>query len=1011
MTGDAVCALFGNLMAGPARPWYLQLMKSTRTSWTELMDQFRVHYCGKGVTMVSRYYHASKHVDETPLEYLYRLNVAGMRAKIRYSDGMSKEKREHVELFISTLGAQEQELASRLTLIEVPDTATLEKKLRAAVHAVQIASDDYDSGREGDSDDDQICDQDRDDEERAKMFVTGHAPQQENARRDFETGGSVHDRPTCRHCGSHRHSEGDCWGLLTCQKCAGQHPPDRCLRACTSPHAVHAAGKCSLEEFFNQLHKWYKQAKIPGKLNNRMAVLLLDTGAEVSILDTTFAREVGCQIDTSVTQEGRNVLQVGKTRVKVTLAANMVYYMNLWVGDLVDQNAIFGMNFMVPAGVQIDTADGTACLPDEVRIQIIGRRPLYGSRMRPVTIPSLIRIAAGQTYDVPLRPEKNAPRLWMTRGATRVTSLIKAPVRRRTYLRVTSIGEKSTVLGAHTTIGWRTPIDAVPRAFGIVQPGSRKYDEWQNLVYGATSDVNDEAIFQETSGPMAERREYADPQAILGQKEKPGNSQGEGQGRKVAAIPTVSREDNTESTDAVKIRGALSLQLEHGPRLSTEPEHGPRGDAEPEYGPHLRMGSELFAEDEDAEMAVLLEVPLTTEGKIGDLKIGRPEGVDPDEATEMEERLRHIVWKKRKWLIGKGDTLPPAAKGVICDIDVGNTRPVAQRVRKFSSQFREKLANMFQGLLSARMIRASKSPWASPIVVIVKKNGVDIRLYLLEDLDKYRWYCSLDMVSGFWVVPMSDRARLISSFIKPFGLFEWLRMPFGLCNAPQIYQSLIDNALYGFWKLSPTEDTRDVFKDGVPSKHGIRSVRGRRSYIDDILIGGKSWDDLCEKVERLLEVSENGLGAKPKILEALAALDFPRTQKGLQSFLGSLNYYHRFIPAFAIFATALYSLSASDFEERATNPEMRDVEKGNHTERAFATLRSKIAATPMIKHFDADRQPVVIVSASDWAVLTQEHDGIYMPVKFTRQTLKPNELNYNITEKEILALLRSLNEC
>ncbi|OWY92650.1 Eukaryotic/viral aspartic protease [Phytophthora megakarya] len=141
MSGDEVCALFGDLMAGPARQWYLQLKKSTRTSWTELTDQFR------------------------------------------------------------------------------------------------------------------ICDQDRDDEERAKMFMTGHAPQQENVRRDFETGGAVHDRPKCRHCGSRRHSEGDCWSLLTCQKCAGQHPTDRCLRACKACGDVHEAGKCSLEDFFNRLRQ------------------------------------------------------------------------------------------------------------------------------------------------------------------------------------------------------------------------------------------------------------------------------------------------------------------------------------------------------------------------------------------------------------------------------------------------------------------------------------------------------------------------------------------------------------------------------------------------------------------------------------------------------------------------------------------------------------------------------------------------------------------------------------
>ncbi|KAE8885265.1 hypothetical protein PF005_g24874 [Phytophthora fragariae] len=68
----------------------------------------------------------------------------------------------------------------------------------------------------------------------------------------------------------------------------------------------------------------------------------------------------------------------------------------------------------------------------------------------------------------------------------------------------------------------------------------------------------------------------------------------------------------------------------------------------------------------------------------------------------------------------------------------------------------------------------------------------------------------------------------------------------------------------------------------------------------------------------------------------------------------------------------------------------------------------------MLKHFDENRESVVIVYASDWAisgVLTQVHDDVYMPVKFTSRTLKPNELNYDIVEKEILALLRVLNEC
>ncbi|OWZ22109.1 reverse transcriptase [Phytophthora megakarya] len=404
-------------------------------------------------------------------------------------------------------------------------------------------------------------------------------------------------------------------------------------------------------------------------------------------------------------------------------------------------------------------------------------------------------------------------------------------------------------------------------------------------------------------------------------------------------------------------------------------------------------------------MAVLPEIPLTADIKIEDLK----------------------------WLIGKGNALPPAAKGVVCDIDVGNAKPIAQR----------KLADLIRGLPSTRMVRASKSPWASPIVIIVKKNGVDIRpcvdyrlvnsltqlmIYtmplvtdLLEDLDKYRWYCSLDMASGFWVVPMTDRASLHHA-VRPVRMAT---------HALRTVQRAADISTAHIQRvLSPTGDTPDVFNDGDPVKAGTSSVLGRQPYIDDIPIGGTTWDDLCAKVERLLERREErvgyvtsgvpgprGIGAwtrgEAKKLESLMTLEFPRTLKGLQSFLGSLNYYHRFILEFAIYATKLYSLSERDFGEYVTYPKAGNQEKYVHAKRAFEALRANIATTSMLKHFDAEKQPVLILYASDWAisaVLAQEHDGVYMPVKFTSQTLKPNELNYNITEKEILALLRGLND-
>ena len=142
--------------------------------------------------------------------------------------------------------------------------------------------------------------------------------------------------------------------------------------------------------------------------------------------------------------------------------------------------------------------------------------------------------------------------------------------------------------------------------------------------------------------------------------------------------------------------------------------------------------------------------------------------------TEDQEKLRQMIWKSRHLLIGKGKTLPPAACGAVCDVDVGGANPTAQRVRPVAPKFREKLADLIKGLLSAKIIRPSTSPWASPIVVIIKKNGEDIRLCidyrrvnqltrlmvypmpliseLLQDMDKAMWYFSLTWgaVFGWW---------------------------------------------------------------------------------------------------------------------------------------------------------------------------------------------------------------------------------------------------------------------
>ena len=77
------CLVFGDLLTGPSRNWYNQLSRSTRRIWKDLLESFLVQYGGNDMSVGRQYYHAKKQSEETPLEYLYHMNVAAIRAKIR----------------------------------------------------------------------------------------------------------------------------------------------------------------------------------------------------------------------------------------------------------------------------------------------------------------------------------------------------------------------------------------------------------------------------------------------------------------------------------------------------------------------------------------------------------------------------------------------------------------------------------------------------------------------------------------------------------------------------------------------------------------------------------------------------------------------------------------------------------------------------------------------------------------------------------------------------------------
>ncbi|OWY98374.1 hypothetical protein PHMEG_00030876 [Phytophthora megakarya] len=191
-----------------------------------------------------------------------------------------------------------------------------------------------------------------------------------------------------------------------------------------------------------------------------------------------------------------NVYQTeGRTRIKVTLAGSLVYFFDIWVGDLTGQQAIIGMYFMVPAGIRLDLAHGSISLPDEVRIQLSGRRQHYSDKAKIVNVGQYLRIQAGESVELPLR----------------LRSSIHDKLTK--YISITNIGDEVLILHQDQRIGIWLAGDHVPPFISI---GSRRYMGWQNLALEATTDTRSEGIEAKIPlVPVVERPEYETPRMIL----------------------------------------------------------------------------------------------------------------------------------------------------------------------------------------------------------------------------------------------------------------------------------------------------------------------------------------------------------------------------------------------------------------------------------------------------------------------------------------------------------------
>ena len=355
----------------------------------------------------------------------------------------------------------------------------------------------------------------------------------------------------------------------------------------------------------------------------------------------------------------------------------------------------------------------------------------------------------------------------------------------------------------------------------------------------------------------------------------------------------------------------------------------------------------------------------------------------------------------------------------------GEQTPIAQGMRPTAPADRQVVREEVRKMLETGAIRPSSSPWASPIVLVRKKDGsvrfcVDYRKLndatkkdvhplprtsdMLESLAGAKIFTTLDAASGYWQIPMSPPDIEKTAFICSEGLFEFTVMPFGLCNAPATYQRLMNLLLAGLtWQscLVYIDDIIIFSADFATHRRDLEEVL-QRLIRAGFLLKGKKCRFAVDRVEYLGHiVTPQGISPDPAKIAKLRAFPIPTSVTEVRAFLGLAGYYRKFIRDFSIIAGPLFDLLKDKAPFDWKDPQQR----------AFTTLIDALVEEAVLLHPQFDEPFIVDTDASDQglgAVCSQVRNGVEHPVAFASRRLLAAESKWHIREKEALGIVWAL---
>ena len=363
-------------------------------------------------------------------------------------------------------------------------------------------------------------------------------------------------------------------------------------------------------------------------------------------------------------------------------------------------------------------------------------------------------------------------------------------------------------------------------------------------------------------------------------------------------------------------------------------------------------------------------------------------------------------------------------------IETGDADPQRCAPCRMPFAVREEVARQLRKMQEAHIIQPSTSPWASPVVMVRKKDGshrfcVDYQRLnavtkadtyplpriddLLDQLGQCKYFSTLDLASGYWQIKVATESQEKTAFVTPQGLYEFLVMPFGLTNAPAVFQRLMQRVLAG---LNPEAgpDFVAVYIDDVLifSRTIEEHLMHLRAVIQRIReVGLKLKPSKCHFARREVEylghvVTPEGLKTNQKLVEAVTMFLAPTDVNGVRRFLGLASYYRRFIDGFAKIAAPLRELTRKNAVFHWTGA----------CGEAMRSLKDKLTSAPVLTYPSFNKPFTVETDACInglGAVLQQTQDDSKLhPVAYASRSLTDAERNYSITELEVLAVVWAL---